>query len=183
MKSSLTLSASEKLRRRQLLGLVLISWLTLGLMHQRASGGVNTPAQGEAQAAVASMDPQSSPDEPEVASDENPPPNGSRKGIHPYSFLTAFEFWLCLIVLIFGAVVLIFEYCLVKGVKHDSEDILRICTITLIVIGTLFAITAGFSAEQIAPAMGLFGTVAGYLLGRRSVEKREIPENLRKVTI
>ena len=38
--------------------------------------------------------------------------------------------------------------------------------VTLIVVSSLFIITAGYSSEQIAPAMGLFGTIAGYLLGR-----------------
>jgi hypothetical protein len=28
-------------------------------------------------------------------------------------------------------------------------------------------ICAGYSNDQIAPAMGLFGTLAGYLLGRK----------------
>ena len=44
--------------------------------------------------------------------------------------------------------------------------------VTLILVGTLFAITAGFSAEDIGPALGLFGTVAGYLLGRRTQPPR-----------
>jgi hypothetical protein len=38
--------------------------------------------------------------------------------------------------------------------------------VTLIIIGTLFFITAGFDSTQIAPALGLFGTIAGYLLGK-----------------
>ena len=38
--------------------------------------------------------------------------------------------------------------------------------ITLIIISTLFLITAGYSNDQIAPAIGLLGTIAGYLLGR-----------------
>jgi hypothetical protein len=51
--------------------------------------------------------------------------------------------------------------------------------VTLIIVGTLFAITAGFDSNQIAPAMGLFGTIAGYLLGKRATlseksEKREV---------
>jgi hypothetical protein len=44
---------------------------------------------------------------------------------------------------------------------------MRAFAITLIIIGTMVLICAGYSNDQIAPAMGLFGTVAGYLLGRR----------------
>ena len=40
--------------------------------------------------------------------------------------------------------------------------------INLIVTGTLFLISAGFSAQQISPGLGLFGTIAGYVLGRRA---------------
>ena len=47
------------------------------------------------------------------------------------------------------------------------EDILRIVVTTLVICGTLFFVAAGFSSEQIAPAIGLFGTVVGYLLGTR----------------
>jgi len=38
----------------------------------------------------------------------------------------------------------------------------------LVIISTFFVITAGFGNEQIAPAIGLFGTDVGYLLGRQS---------------
>ena len=48
--------------------------------------------------------------------------------------------------------------------------------ITLIITATLFLITAGYDNNQIAPAIGLFGTVAGYLLGK-SVNKNNTPAN------
>jgi len=56
-------------------------------------------------------------------------------------------------------------------VKTSQEDILKTLIITIIVIGSLFLITAGYSNDQIAPAMGLFGSIAGYLVGR--VSKQE----------
>jgi hypothetical protein len=45
--------------------------------------------------------------------------------------------------------------------------------LVLIVNGTLFLVTAGYNAEQITPALGLLGTVAGYMLGRgdREIKK------------
>jgi Kef-type K+ transport system membrane component KefB len=82
--------------------------------------------------------------------------------------LTSFEFYLSLEVLVFGIIVVVLEYLAIRRRSTQVEDILRIYAVTLIIIGTLFGITAGFGSEQIAPAMGLFGTIAGYLLGRRT---------------
>ena len=54
--------------------------------------------------------------------------------------------------------------------RQSANEILQLLSINLIVTGTLFLISAGFSAEQIAPGLGLFGTIAGYVLGRRMGE-------------
>jgi hypothetical protein len=64
-----------------------------------------------------------------------------------------------------------------KTTHPTSEDALRLYGVTLILVGTLFAITAGFDSQQVGPAMGLFGTVAGYLLGRRQRTPVTQPEN------
>jgi hypothetical protein len=50
--------------------------------------------------------------------------------------------------------------------NEKLEDHFRYFIIIIIVIGTLALITTGFSSDQIAPAAGLFGTLAGYLVGR-----------------
>jgi hypothetical protein len=82
------------------------------------------------------------------------------------SYLTSKEWALSIAVLLFGALVVTAEYLVIRSQRPGPAAVLKIFGITLIIIGTLFALTAGFSSEQIAPAMGLFGTVAGYLLGR-----------------
>src|SRR5688572_11235919 len=82
-------------------------------------------------------------------------------------FLSHLEFWLALLVLIFGAGVIWIEYLILVSMRARADDTLRVFGLTLIIIGTLFALTAGFGASDIAPVMGLFGTIAGYLLGRR----------------
>jgi hypothetical protein len=38
----------------------------------------------------------------------------------------------------------------------------------LIISSSIFLIVAGYTSQQIAPAMGLLGTLAGYLLGKES---------------
>lgn len=68
----------------------------------------------------------------------------------------------------FGSLVLVVQFLLLRTPRRPAYEILQLLAINLIVTGTLFLITAGFSAEQIAPGLGLFGTVAGYVLGRRA---------------
>jgi len=69
-------------------------------------------------------------------------------------------------VLVFGIVVLGLEVLVVQRRNFSPNDATKLVAVTLIVVSSLFIITAGYSSEQIAPAMGLFGTIAGYLLGR-----------------
>ena len=42
----------------------------------------------------------------------------------------------------------------------------QIVGLTLVITAGLFLITSGYSQQQIAPMIGLLGTIAGYLLGR-----------------
>lgn len=100
-------------------------------------------------------------------------PSGGDSGAEPFNFkkiLTRFEFWLSLIILLFGTVVIIVQFSLLRKKAFDGNDVLRVFGVTLIIVGTLFLIAAGFGDKQIAPAMGLFGTLAGYLLGKASVD-------------
>ncbi|WP_448093650.1 hypothetical protein [Pseudomonas lini] len=58
--------------------------------------------------------------------------------------------------------------------KNKQPDILlRPFGTILIVIGAVFLIVAGYSEKQIAPVIGLLGTIAGYILGKESKEKSE----------
>lgn len=100
-------------------------------------------------------------------------PSGGDSGAEPFNFkriLTRFEFWLSLLILLFGTVVVTVQFSLLRKKSFDGNDVLRVFGVTLIIVGTLFLIAAGFGDKQIAPAMGLFGTLAGYLLGKASVD-------------
>lgn len=81
-------------------------------------------------------------------------------------WFSSFEFGISISVLIFGLLVFALEYAFIKSATFEPEQTIKLIAVTLIVISTLFIITAGFDSEQIAPAMGLFGTIAGYMLGR-----------------
>ncbi|MFT3898549.1 MAG: hypothetical protein QM719_12820 [Thermomonas sp.] len=88
-----------------------------------------------------------------------------------HSFTTDREERLSFSILLFGFFVLVVQYLLLRRPPRQSaHDILQLLSINLIVTGTLFLISAGFSAQQIAPGLGLFGTIAGYVLGRRMGE-------------
>jgi len=103
----------------------------------------------------------------------NEPPQINRSELpSSLSLMSNLEFILSMSILAFGIVVLLIEFRLLSNmVKTSQEDILKTLIITIIVIGSLFLITAGYSNDQIAPAMGLFGSIAGYLVGR--VSKQE----------
>lgn len=85
------------------------------------------------------------------------------------------EFQLSLIVLGFGFLVLALEVFLVFKRRISEDNVLKFIVVTLIITATLFLITAGYDNNQIAPAMGLLGTIAGYLLG-----KQDKNDNLKK---
>jgi glycerol uptake facilitator-like aquaporin len=52
-----------------------------------------------------------------------------------------------------------------------AEQILRTFGILVIIFAAVFLVVAGYSDTQITPVIGLLGTVAGYLLGRRIEDK------------
>lgn len=71
-------------------------------------------------------------------------------------------------VLAFGFLVLCLQFIMMWRANLGSEVMLKMSTITLVIFSLLFLITAGFGSEQIAPAMGLLGTIVGYVLGRET---------------
>ncbi|MEL6393833.1 MAG: hypothetical protein AAFR97_13885, partial [Bacteroidota bacterium] len=49
---------------------------------------------------------------------------------------------------------------------NDLVDALKLPVVVVIVISGVFLVTAGYGNDQIAPIVGLMGTIAGYLMGR-----------------
>ena len=96
----------------------------------------------------------------------NPPPTftGAQSNI---PFLSDPEFYLALIVALLALIAFLMEFILLRKIRNlKADDMLRVFAVTLVIFGTLFFVTVGFGAQQIAPAIGLFGTIAGYLLGK-----------------
>src|SRR5262249_32767915 len=71
------------------------------------------------------------------------------------------------VVLLFGLVVMFYAQQLIKKEK-SGDAILKIFGTMMIIISALFLIVAGYADQQIAPVMGLLGTIAGYLLGKET---------------
>ncbi|MFM5841483.1 hypothetical protein [Aeromonas sanarellii] len=74
---------------------------------------------------------------------------------------------LSLVVVGFGVFIL---FCITYLIRNDKkpDTLLRPFGTILIVIGAIFLIVAGYSEKQIAPVIGLLGTIAGYILGKDS---------------
>ena len=99
----------------------------------------------------------------------NPPPAGASTNVPPHAarFLSSTEGELTLVIIGLGALVIAALAIALRTKEASPDDVIRAYAITLIITGTMVLICAGYSNDQIAPAMGLFGTIAGYLLGRR----------------
>jgi len=76
------------------------------------------------------------------------------------------EIYMSVAVLVFGLLVVAAQTLLFYRQKADVEEVFKYFIVTLIIIGALFLVTAGYGNQQIAPILGLLGTIAGYLLGK-----------------
>ena len=81
--------------------------------------------------------------------------------------ITNLELWLSIAVLVFGLVVVIGQVFLFQKREETTYEAMKYISVTVIIIGGLFLVTAGYGNEQIAPIIGLLGTIAGYLMGRQ----------------
>ena len=81
------------------------------------------------------------------------------------------EIWRSCGVLFFGVVVVMAQAFIINKREEPLNQSLKYLSVTLIIVGSLFLVTAGYGNSQIAPIIGLLGTVAGYLLGRTQSEK------------
>jgi uncharacterized membrane protein len=73
------------------------------------------------------------------------------------------------VVLVFGLLVILLATYLIKAGKN-TEAVLRIFGTILILTMAVFLVVAGYTDTQIAPVIGLLGTIVGYLLGKETKE-------------
>lgn len=80
-------------------------------------------------------------------------------------FVSLGEFQLTLIIFLFGLIAITVFFLLLRS-GSATPYVMRIFVIIILVFGTLLVVSSSYSTEQIAPVVGFFGTIAGYLLGR-----------------
>jgi hypothetical protein len=74
-------------------------------------------------------------------------------------------------VLVFALIIIVLQCAVMfKAGKGWGPQSTRVLGITLTVTIGTFLITAGYSQNQIAPMIGIFGTLLGYLLGQTKSE-------------
>lgn len=89
-------------------------------------------------------------------------------------FLTSWaELNLTLLIFAFGVVSLLLFYWIVRS-DRGSPLLLRVYVILILIFGTLLIVSSAYTTEQIAPVVGFFGTIAGYLLGRG--DRNDVPD-------
>jgi hypothetical protein len=87
-------------------------------------------------------------------------------------FWSSYETTNSLMILCFGFLIILLEVYLIRKNVIKEEGAIRFITLTLIIVAALFLISSGYSSTQIASAMGLLGTIAGYLLGKNSSDSK-----------
>ncbi len=117
---------------------------------------------------------------PAFAQDTSLPPNAPPKdeALGLYNPIDQVSFWLALIFLIFGFVVLVMQLYALSRVRHlTADDVVKNCALTLVVIASVVLLIAGYNSQQLGPVFGLFGTMIGYVLGRTSLPHRDDGKN------
>jgi hypothetical protein len=72
---------------------------------------------------------------------------------------------ICSVFLVFSLVIICLATYLLK-IGKSTDSVLKIFGTILIITIACFLILAGYDDKQIAPVIGLLGTLAGYLLGK-----------------
>lgn len=95
--------------------------------------------------------------------------------VNPKPYISNKEVFLSYGVLVFALLVIILV--LIGFSKrtdtYSTKDLTRTITSVVIITSVLFLITCGYSSEQIQPAIGLLGALAGYVLGQQSSNKSD----------
>lgn len=83
------------------------------------------------------------------------------------------ELRLTVLIFVFGLIALTVFYLILRNDK-STPFVMRMYVIIILVFGTLLIVSSAYTTQQIAPVVGFFGTIAGYLLGR--TDRAQSPE-------
>jgi hypothetical protein len=76
-------------------------------------------------------------------------------------------------ILLMTALALILGSVLMWKRANSSQDILRLFGVVIIVGLSALLLVTGFSNDQLTPIVGLFGAIAGYLLGKDTRQAKD----------
>ena len=76
--------------------------------------------------------------------------------------------FLALGVLLFAALALIVAAALLWRARSPAEQVLRVVGVVSILAFSALLLVVGYDNAQLTPIVGLFGAIAGYLLGKDS---------------
>ena len=83
-----------------------------------------------------------------------------------------------ILVTAFNLVIFLFLLFRIKVDRMEADDYIRVLILTLVICASMYLIAAGWDNQQTAPAFGILGTIAGYLLGKESSrQKTKEPED------
>ena len=74
-------------------------------------------------------------------------------------------------ILLVTALALVLGSILMWKRGHSGQEVLRLYGVVIIVGLSALLLVVGFSNEQLTPIVGLFGAIAGYLLGKEGKSK------------
>lgn len=84
-------------------------------------------------------------------------------------------------ILIFSLLVIALATFLLKQRDADQNTILKIFGLVLIICMSAFLLVVGYGKDQLTPIIGLFGAIAGYLLGKDTSDPRaSAPSDVQK---
>jgi heme/copper-type cytochrome/quinol oxidase subunit 3 len=95
----------------------------------------------------------------------------------PWGFLGRKEFILSVLVIGLCGFMTYAALRLSREGRMSADDVIRLIAVLLIVSGVLLLVAAGSTAQAISPALGLLGTIAGYLLGRADRRTPSSPQH------
>lgn len=81
------------------------------------------------------------------------------------SLYSAGELRLTIVIFVFGMIALL-GFAMILRTRRATPFVLRMYVILILVFGTLLIVSSAYTTAQIAPVVGFFGTIAGYLLGK-----------------
>jgi uncharacterized membrane protein YfcA len=112
-----------------------------------------------------------------LAQDNTSVTNEKTVDASPLTPLSDQDFQSGLFVLGFGFLVILAQMWLISKKNFESEIATRLIVITLVITGLLYLTRLSIAGNDYSPAIGLLGTIIGYLLGKYQTQTTTVQDN------